>query len=130
VKNNGITWRKIGAVQKSSAGLEWEAWTKSWLHRDWDGVINPPFCQHCGHRNEELPGSQESLPDITSPHYESLRGMLLTLGASIEELSARYKPQAQGIECENKEDPKQGIDEIGVKNNEIRRKRRRVEHEV
>jgi hypothetical protein len=56
--------------------------------------------------------------------------MLLTLGALIEELSARYKPQAQGIECENKEDPKQGIDEIGVKNNEIRRKRRRVEHEV
>jgi hypothetical protein len=130
VKNNGTTWRRIGAVQKLSSGIQWEAWTNSWLQRDWDGVINPPFCQHCGHRNEGLSSGPEGLPDIASPHYESLRGMISSLDASIRELSNLYMAQLQRIEHKSNKDLKQEIDEIDVNNTRKRQKRRKTESEM
>jgi hypothetical protein len=130
VKNNGTTWRRIGAVRTSSAGIQWEPWTDSWLQGDWDGVINPPVCQHCGQRNEGVLNGLEALPDITNPHYESLRGMILSLGASIKELSSRYMTHMQEIEHSNNQDQKEENNDNDLKNAVIRRKRRRPEYEL
>jgi hypothetical protein len=127
VKNNGTTWRRIGAVRKLPTGIQWEPWTNSWLQRDWDGVINPPFCQHCGHRNEGPSSGPESLPDIASPHYESLREMISSLSASIRELSTLYVAQLQQIEHESNKDLKQKTDEIDVNSTRKRQKRRNTE---
>ena len=91
VKNNGITWRKIGAVQKTSDGLHWESWTNIWLSPDWDGTIDPPFCQHCGHRPKEALEVKENSQEIASVHYESLRSMIVGIGESIKELSAKFQ---------------------------------------
>jgi hypothetical protein len=89
VKNNGVTWRKIGAVQKTPTGLQWESWTDSWLSPDWDGATNPPFCQYCGHWPEERSKVEGNTQDISDAHYESLRALIIAIGESIKELSAK-----------------------------------------